>query len=479
MRQNHRVIFSGGDFGNIAVPVLGGEVLHRGHQQIGIGEKAVKLGRPLADKGIGDHKHRLVDRAQVLQVHPGRNQRGGFPGAHLMGRKPCAGVNDTGNKVKLVLPQLHLGVHAGDHQMAPIVFTGPDGVEGIVIQLEQGVPALRFPPYPGGKGFLNLLLFGAGDHGFLRVDDIADRFIAPVIGIFLSVTDGRGLHIQAVLQYLVGVFAACAERLIHRHGIGFKGFIADPPGGGIREILNINAAPVIPAVNHFDIAAGLEGFIHELAVILNRHPDGAQIHLNIGRGKRCRLYRFQRLHIPGEQLRLLRRPLPCVKQLIPHMAAQVFLRQFPALIRVPIVFLRIEIDAAAQLLCQFVRGFPGQEGHIGEIHPQLAVQADLQGVLGGISVVDLPEWPDGRLVEDGRFIPAALILSFVLNGAQQGELVVIGKGEDIALAVDGPIFGGETVIDLIELILRFAEVQRGILMGLDADDLQQRGTDFT
>lgn len=60
----------------------------------------------------------------------------------------------------------------------------------------------------------------------------------------------------------------------------------------------------------------------------------------------------------------------------------------------------------------------------------------MQGVLGGISVVDLTEGPDGRLVEDGRFIPAALILSFVLNGAQQGELIVIGKGEDIALAVD-------------------------------------------
>ena len=57
-------------------------------------------------------------------------------------------------------------------------------------------------------------------------------------------------------------------------------------------------------------------------------------------------------------------------------------------------------------------------------------------------------------------------------------MIVIGKGEDIALAVDGPIFGGKAVIDLIEFILRFAEVQRVILMGLDADDLQQRGTDF-
>ena len=313
MRQNHRVIFSGGDFGNIAVPVLGGEVLHRGHQQIGIGEKAVKLGRPLTYKGIRDHKHRLVNRSQVLQVHPGGNQSGGFPSAHLMGRKPCAGVNDTGHKVKLVLPQLHLGVHAGDHQMTPIVFTGPDGVEGIVIQLEQGVPALRFPPYPGRKGFLNLLLFGAGDHGFLRVDDITDRFIAPVIGIFLPVTDGRGLHIQAVLQYLISIFTACAERLIDRHGIGFGVFIADSPSGGIGEILNINAVSVVPTVDYFGIAAGLEGFIHELAVILNRNPDGAQIHLNIGRGQRLRLNRLQRLHIPGEQFRFLRRLLPCVK----------------------------------------------------------------------------------------------------------------------------------------------------------------------
>ena len=361
MRQNHRVIFSGGDFGNIAVPVLGGEVLHRGHQQIGVGEEAVKLGRPLSHKGIGDHKHRFVDRAQVLQVHPGCDQGGGFSSAHLMGRKPCAGINDTGNKVKLVFPQLHLGVHAGDHQMAPIVFTGPDSVKGIVIQFKQGVPAFWFPPYPGRKGFLNLLLFGAGDHGFLRVDDIPNRLIASVIGIFLPIPDGCGLHIQAVLQYLISIFTACAERLIDRHGIGFGVFIADSPSGGIGEILNINAVSVVPTVDYFGIAAGLEGFIHELTVILNRHPDGAQIHFNIGRGQRFRLDRLQRLHIPGKQFRFLRRLLPCVEQLVPHMAAQIFLRQLPALIRVSIVFLRIEIDAVAQLCHQLVRSFPGQE----------------------------------------------------------------------------------------------------------------------
>ena len=58
-------------------------------------------------------------------------------------------------------------------------------------------------------------------------------------------------------------------------------------------------------------------------------------------------------------------------------------------------------------------------------------------------------------------------------------MIVIRKGEDIALAVDGSILGGETVIALIKLILRFAEIQGIILTGLDTDDLQQRSTDFT
>ena len=77
----------------------------------------------------------------------------------------------------------------------------------------------------------------------------------------------------------------------------------------------------------------------------------------------------------------------------------------------------------------------------------------MQGVLGGIGVIDLPEWPDGRLMEDGRLVPAAFILALVLNGAEQRELIVVRKGEDISLAVDGSILGGETVIDLIEFIL--------------------------
>ena len=62
----------------------------------------------------------------------------------------------------------------------------------------------------------------------------------------------------------------------------------------------------------------------------------------------------------------------------------------------------------------------------------------MQGVLGGIGVIDLPEWPDGRLMEDGRLVPAAFILALVLNGAEQRELIVVRKGGIFPLLLMAP-----------------------------------------
>ena len=73
VRQNHCVIFSGGDFRNVAVAVFGSKILCGGYQKVCVGEKAVELCCPLAYQGIGNYKHRLVDRSQVLEVHPGGN----------------------------------------------------------------------------------------------------------------------------------------------------------------------------------------------------------------------------------------------------------------------------------------------------------------------------------------------------------------------------------------------------------------------
>ena len=55
------------------VAVFRGKILCGGYQKVCVGEKAVELCCPLAYQGIGNYKHSLVDRSQVLEVHPGGN----------------------------------------------------------------------------------------------------------------------------------------------------------------------------------------------------------------------------------------------------------------------------------------------------------------------------------------------------------------------------------------------------------------------
>ena len=82
------------------------------------------------------------------------------------------------------------------------------------------------------------------------------------------------------------------------------------------------------------------------------------------------------------------------------------------------------------------------------------------------------------LVKIADFIPTGLVFPLILDRAQQGELVIIRKSEDVSFAVDGSILCNEAVIYLIECVLYFLEINRVILMGLDVDNLQQRSTDF-
>ena len=314
--------------------------------------------------------------------------------------KPRPGIDDTGSKIKLVLPQFHLRVHAGKYEMAPIKLTGANCVEGFIVDTQKPISALRFFPNPGRKCFLNLLLLGTGNHGFLCVDYIFNRLVALFVDVFLPVTDSSGLHIKAILKNLISIFPLGSESLVDHYGIRFRIFIGDTPGRGIGEILNVNAVPVVAALDDLFISAGLEGFIHELAVILNGNPDGTHIHFDVGRSQRLRLYFLQSLYIPGKEFRFFRCLLTCVEQFIPHMTTEIFFCKFPSFQRITVVFLGIEIDASIQLLHQLLWGFSCQEGHIGQIHPQLVIQADLKGVLGGVCMVDLTERTDGGFGED-------------------------------------------------------------------------------
>ena len=73
----------------------------------------------------------------------------------------------------------------------------------------------------------------------------------------------------------------------------------------------------------------------------------------------------------------------------------------------------------------------------------------MQGLQRGVHMGRHTVGVDGGLVKDGGLVPAGLIFPFILNGAQQGKLVVIRKGQDIALRVDRAVILGEAVVDLV------------------------------
>ena len=208
------------------------------------------------------------------------------------------------------------------------------------------------------------------------------------------------MHIKAILKNLISIFPLGSKSLVDHYGIRFRTFIGNTPGRGVGKILNVNTVPVVTALNDLFISTGLEGFIHELTVILNGDPDGAHIHFDVGRSQRLRLYFLQSLYIPGKEFRFFCCLLTCVEQLIPHMTTEIFFCEFPSFQRIAVVFLRIEIDASIQFTHQFFRLFSRQEGHIGQIHPQLVIQADLKGILGGVCMIDLTEGADGGFGED-------------------------------------------------------------------------------
>ena len=101
--------------------------------------------------------------------------------------KPRPGIDDTGSKIKLMLPQFHLCVHAGEYQMAPVKLTGTNRVESFIVDPQKRIPALRFFPNPGCKRLLNLLLFGAGlAAGNLLGGKLADRGVVRALVLTIA-----------------------------------------------------------------------------------------------------------------------------------------------------------------------------------------------------------------------------------------------------------------------------------------------------
>ena len=87
-----------------------------------------------------------------------------------MGKEGVSPVDGPGHGVALVGPQGDFRVHPGKHQVAAVILPGPDGVELLVVQGTQTLPAGGVSPHPLLELLLDLILLILGDGGFLLVE---------------------------------------------------------------------------------------------------------------------------------------------------------------------------------------------------------------------------------------------------------------------------------------------------------------------
>ena len=403
---------------------------------------------------IGHDEHAFLAQAQPLAFHGSRHHFKRLARAHLMGKQRVAAVQHMGDSVPLVLPQRNLRVHAGENNMAAVVFARTNGIEQLIVLRHQRLPPLRVFPYPFTESVLDGLLLLLCKGGRLLIE----HALLPAVRILHSIVDAHIPQVQRVLQNLVGVGSVRAVGGIRGDiGAGHDILAVDAPLGGMgREVYLDGTALVI---------RGIEQLVHEVLNVLRRDPRRAQPHVNVGRLQILGLCGFQRRHI-GLKGSVRLHSGSGLAQLLPHIAGQVFICRH---------ILRLGAgdseDDACQLLNDVLRAFPGQLGHIAEIHSGSFPDGHRQRVGRGVHMIDAALLLDRPLRKHIRF-PQQLVI--IIEDFERAEQVVGGirrKRKAVGSVIDKAVPRGEAVIQSIQLLLKLLNFPVAVLIELRVDQL--------
>ena len=237
------VIVAGGNTPAEFLAVFRLEVLFCGHENVGRRVELEVFSGPLLGQMVGDGNEGFAAQPQPLALLCGGDNLKRFPSPHYVGQQGIPTVENVGNGVHLVPPQGDFGVDAHKVQMTAIVLTGPNRVEGFIIELAKPLPALRVFPDPIGKGLFNQLLLGLSNGGFLFIEY---RRLAA-IGILHIVEDPHILQVEGFLDDLVAVDT-----------VGAVGVVGLDAGTVVAFALNVPVAGHLE-VMHLDVEAGIVG----------------------------------------------------------------------------------------------------------------------------------------------------------------------------------------------------------------------------
>ena len=123
-----------------------------------------------------------------------------------MCKERVAAVKDMGNGIDLVGSERDFWANASESDMAAVILTGSDRVEGIVVIADKAVSAFWIFPYPVRKRLFNHFLLCLRRRGFLVVKYCL--FIA--VFVIHIVKDTHIPQIQRVLDNTIGGSPLCA-----------------------------------------------------------------------------------------------------------------------------------------------------------------------------------------------------------------------------------------------------------------------------
>ena len=204
--DHHRVVIACGDTGAKSLAVAGFKVLFACHEYVCRWVKLQKLGSDLPREMARHGDERFLTHTELLCLHSNSRHRVGLACAHAMRQKRVAAVERPRYRVHLMRTKGYLGIHAGETEVAAVIFARAGGVEYFVIHFHKSLTPVGVAPYPLGKGVLYCLLLLLCNNGFVLVQNTG----------FVAVYVGHGIEypyvpkIKRILNDFVGVGSARA-----------------------------------------------------------------------------------------------------------------------------------------------------------------------------------------------------------------------------------------------------------------------------
>ena len=324
------------------------------HQNFCIGVEQQRLGRHLFGQMVGYYDQRFIAKTQALLLHSAGDHLERFSSPHLMCQKYVAAVQHMGNGVALMGSQRNFRVHAGEAQIAAVVFPRADAVEFAVVQAYQRLPTLWLLENP----FFKFVFYQA----LLCVGSLGGGVVQHAFFVSLCVGNCvKHLHrpqVQRSLGDFIGILAVRAVGDGCLDAAVAVALVCDIPLTGERRKQHLHGK-----------SRGqrwLQQLHEKILNIFRWYPGSTQPHRNLAGVKVLRLYLLQRLHV-DLIVRVGRGSQPGNGQLLPHIARKIFVcRQIDRL-----VLLRVAEDNAGQIACNFFLEFSRDLCHVGKVHAGL------------------------------------------------------------------------------------------------------------